>query len=183
MGSAGRRCPPLAAAQSGTKVAQGSLLVPAPSLDRPIASLQCRGGRSTSNPRGPPGSTASLTLSSATSRATSTCWPTRAPVPGEPLTRQLDGKPRELRVYRGRQQTRITDYRATGPIIVVLAMFAKTRPGQDPRLTAPGEPSSAASTKATQRSVAVTGPTQLRADRRLFRPGDCSDLGVIPAGW
>ncbi len=75
MDSAGYRCPPLAAAQSGTKVARRPLLVPAPSLDRPMASLQCRGDgrariRGDRLARRPP------TMSSATSRATSTWWPT-----------------------------------------------------------------------------------------------------------
>lgn len=47
---------------------------------------------------------------------------------GEPWTRQLDGKLRELRFHLGRQQTRITYYIATGRIIVLLTVFAKTRP-------------------------------------------------------
>jgi len=38
---------------------------------------------------------------------------------GEPFTRQLDGKLRELRFYLGRQQTRITYYIATGRNIVL----------------------------------------------------------------
>jgi hypothetical protein len=46
----------------------------------------------------------------------------------EPFTRQLDGKLRELRFYLGRQQTRITYYIATGRTIVLLTVFAKTRP-------------------------------------------------------
>lgn len=47
---------------------------------------------------------------------------------GEPFTRQLDGKLRELRFYLGRQQTRITYYTATGRRIVLLTVFSKTRP-------------------------------------------------------
>jgi hypothetical protein len=47
---------------------------------------------------------------------------------GEPFTRQLDGKLRELRFYLGRQQTRITYYIASGRILVLLTVFAKTRP-------------------------------------------------------
>jgi hypothetical protein len=47
---------------------------------------------------------------------------------GEPFTRQLDGKLRELRFYLGRQQTRITYYIARGRIIVLLTVFAKTKP-------------------------------------------------------
>ncbi len=47
---------------------------------------------------------------------------------GEPFTRQLDGKLRELRFYLGRRQTRVTYYIATGGTIVLLTVFAKTRP-------------------------------------------------------
>ncbi|HET9092199.1 MAG TPA: type II toxin-antitoxin system RelE/ParE family toxin [Acidimicrobiales bacterium] len=46
---------------------------------------------------------------------------------GEPFTRQLRGKLRELRFHLGRQQTRITYYIATGRRIVLLTVFAKTR--------------------------------------------------------
>jgi hypothetical protein len=47
---------------------------------------------------------------------------------GEPFTRQLDGKLRDLRFYLGRQQTRLPYYIATGRIIVLPTVFAKTRP-------------------------------------------------------
>jgi hypothetical protein len=47
---------------------------------------------------------------------------------GEPFTRQLRGKLRELRFYLGRSQTRITYYIATGRRIVLLTVFARTRP-------------------------------------------------------
>ena len=46
---------------------------------------------------------------------------------GEPFTRQLDGKLRELRFHLERQQTRITYYIASGRRIVLLTVFAKTR--------------------------------------------------------
>ncbi len=46
----------------------------------------------------------------------------------EPFTRQLDGKLRELRFYLGRQRTRISNYIATGRIIVLLTVFTKTKP-------------------------------------------------------
>jgi hypothetical protein len=49
---------------------------------------------------------------------------------GEPFTRQLRGKLRELRFYLGRSQTRITYYIATGRRIVLLTVFAKSRPRQ-----------------------------------------------------
>jgi len=47
---------------------------------------------------------------------------------GEPFSRQLRGKLRELRFHLGRRQTRITYYILTGRRIVLLTVFAKTRP-------------------------------------------------------
>jgi hypothetical protein len=47
---------------------------------------------------------------------------------GEPFTRQLQGKLRELRFYLERAPTRITYFIATGRRIVLLTVFAKTRP-------------------------------------------------------
>jgi hypothetical protein len=87
-------------------------------------------GAGNSSRKSPPGSTPYPTASSVTSSATSTCWPTRAPYSANPFTRQLDGKLRELRFYLGRQQTRITYYIATGRTIVLLTVFAKTKPRQ-----------------------------------------------------
>lgn len=46
----------------------------------------------------------------------------------EPFTRQLRRKLRELRFNLGRSQTRITYYIASGRRIVLLTVFAKTRP-------------------------------------------------------
>jgi hypothetical protein len=46
---------------------------------------------------------------------------------GEPFTRQLRGRLRELRFYLGRSQTRITYYIASGRRIVLLTVFAKQR--------------------------------------------------------
>lgn len=46
---------------------------------------------------------------------------------GEPYTRQLRGKLRELRFYLGRERRRITYYIATGRRIVLLTVFHKTR--------------------------------------------------------
>lgn len=46
---------------------------------------------------------------------------------GEPYTRQLDGKLRELRFYCGAARVRITYWIATGRRIVMLTVFAKTR--------------------------------------------------------
>ncbi|GAA2386806.1 hypothetical protein GCM10010420_07080 [Streptomyces glaucosporus] len=46
---------------------------------------------------------------------------------GEPYTRQLDGKLRELRFYCGGQRVRITYWIAPGRRIVMLTVFPKTR--------------------------------------------------------
>jgi hypothetical protein len=46
----------------------------------------------------------------------------------EPFSRQLSGKLRELRFYLGRRQIRISYYIATGRRIVLLTVFAKSRP-------------------------------------------------------
>jgi hypothetical protein len=46
---------------------------------------------------------------------------------GEPYTRQLDGKLRELRFYLDGQATRITYWVAPGRRIVLLTIFRKTR--------------------------------------------------------
>jgi hypothetical protein len=46
---------------------------------------------------------------------------------GEPFTRQLRGKLRELRLHLGRRQVRITYYIASGRRIVLLTVFATTR--------------------------------------------------------
>lgn len=47
---------------------------------------------------------------------------------GEPFTRQLRGKLRELRFRLGRRQMRLTYYIAAGRRIVLLTVFRKTRP-------------------------------------------------------
>lgn len=46
---------------------------------------------------------------------------------GEPFSRQLRGKLRELRFYLGRRRIRISYYIASGRRIVLLTVFAKTR--------------------------------------------------------
>ena len=46
---------------------------------------------------------------------------------GEPHTRQLFGKLRELRFYLGREQIRISYFIASGRRIVLLTVFRKTR--------------------------------------------------------
>lgn len=47
---------------------------------------------------------------------------------GEPYTRQLRGKLRELRFYLGREQRRIGYFIAPGRRIVLLTVFRKTKP-------------------------------------------------------
>lgn len=46
---------------------------------------------------------------------------------GEPLSRQLDGKLRELRFYLGGRATRITYWIAPDRRIILLTVFVKTR--------------------------------------------------------
>ena len=49
------------------------------------------------------------------------------PLLGEPYTRQLDGKLRELRFHLERRAVRVTYWIATGRRIVLLTVFAKSR--------------------------------------------------------
>lgn len=49
------------------------------------------------------------------------------PLLDEPLTKQLDGKLRELRFYLGGKPTRITYWIATGRRIILLTVFVKTK--------------------------------------------------------
>ena len=51
----------------------------------------------------------------------------RAETLGEPYTRHLDGKVRELRFHLLRQQTRVTYWLAPGRRVVLLTVFRKTR--------------------------------------------------------
>jgi len=46
---------------------------------------------------------------------------------GEPYTRQLRGKLRELRFYLGRERIRVSYFIATGRRIILLTVFRKTR--------------------------------------------------------
>jgi len=55
----------------------------------------------------------------------------RGPLLGEPYTRQLDGKLRELRFHLDRQGIRITYWIAPDRRIVLLTVFAKTRMRED----------------------------------------------------
>lgn len=51
----------------------------------------------------------------------------QGPLLGEPYTRQLDGKLRELRFHLDRRSVRVTYWIAPGRRIVLLTVFAKTR--------------------------------------------------------
>jgi hypothetical protein len=51
----------------------------------------------------------------------------RGPLLGEPYTRQLEGKLRELRFHLDRRSVRVTYWIATGRRIVLLTVFAKSR--------------------------------------------------------
>jgi phage-related protein len=55
----------------------------------------------------------------------------RGPLLGEPYTRQLDGKLRELRFHLGARAVRVTYWVASGRRIVLLTVFAKTRMRED----------------------------------------------------
>ena len=51
----------------------------------------------------------------------------RGPLLGEPYTRQLEGKLRELRFHLDQRSVRVTYWIATGRRIVLLTVFAKSR--------------------------------------------------------
>ncbi len=51
----------------------------------------------------------------------------QGPLLGEPYTRQLDGKLRELRFHLDRSAVRVTYWIASGRRIVLLTVFTKTR--------------------------------------------------------
>ena len=55
----------------------------------------------------------------------------QGPLLGEPYTRQLDGKLRELRFHLDRAAVRVTYWIASGRRIVLLTVFTKTRMRQD----------------------------------------------------
>ena len=59
--------------------------------------------------------------------STPTCWPDNAETLGEPYSRHLRGKVRELRLHLQRQQVRITYWLAPGKWVILLAMFYKTQ--------------------------------------------------------
>jgi hypothetical protein len=51
----------------------------------------------------------------------------QGPLLGEPYTRQLDGKLRELRFHLDRQSVRVTYWLASGRRVVLLTVFVKSR--------------------------------------------------------
>jgi hypothetical protein len=55
----------------------------------------------------------------------------QGPLLGEPYTRQLDGKLRELRFHLDGQAVRVTYWIAPGRRIVLLTIFTKTRMRED----------------------------------------------------
>ena len=56
---------------------------------------------------------------------------------GEPYTRHLGGKVRELRFHLLRQQTRVTYWLAPGRRVILLTVFHKTRRARQRRWLAP----------------------------------------------
>jgi hypothetical protein len=55
----------------------------------------------------------------------------QGPLLGEPYTRHVDGKLRELRFHLDRSSVRVTYWTATGRRIVLLTVFTKTRMRED----------------------------------------------------
>jgi hypothetical protein len=51
----------------------------------------------------------------------------RSALLGEPYTRQLSGKMRELRLYCGGQRVRISNWIAPGRRVIALTVFTKTK--------------------------------------------------------
>ncbi len=74
---------------------------------------------------------------------------------GEPYTRHLNGKVRELRFHLLRQQTRVTYWLAPRRRVVLLTVFRKTRSAETAKCSAPcrrrrpAKPSTASRTTAT----------------------------------
>jgi hypothetical protein len=64
----------------------------------------------------------------------------RAEELGEPYSRHLGGKVRELRFHLLRQQTRVTYWLAPGRRVILLTVFRKTRGAETRRLPAPCTP-------------------------------------------
>jgi hypothetical protein len=58
----------------------------------------------------------------------------RGPLLGEPYTRQLDGKLRELRFHLGRSAVRVTYWIASGRRIILLTVFTKSRMREDQQI-------------------------------------------------
>jgi hypothetical protein len=66
--------------------------------------------------------------------STSTYWLIRAPSLGEPYTRQVRGKLRELRFHLGREDLRISYFIAPGRRIVLLTVFRKAKPRETAKI-------------------------------------------------
>lgn len=85
------------------------------------------GVRSSSRTRWSTGSPGSRTKRSVKRSGTSTLLAEEGVHLGEPFTRQLRGKLRELRFSLDRRRVRITYYIASGRRIVLLTVFVKTQ--------------------------------------------------------
>jgi hypothetical protein len=77
---------------------------------------------------------------------------------GEPYTRHLDGKVRELRFHLLRQQTRVTYWLAPARRIVLLTVFRKPAQPKPQKSTAPSKHRKPAKPPTTSR----TTPTNVR---------------------
>lgn len=82
---------------------------------------------------------------------------------GEPYTRQLDGKLRELRFHLGQDAVRVTYWIASSRRIVLLTVFRKTRMRETGRSNAPVRRSVGASEKLTRPKKMLRGKRDGRA--------------------
>jgi hypothetical protein len=76
---------------------------------------------------------------------------------GEPYTRHLGGKVRELRFQLLRQQTRVTYWLAPGRRVILLTVFRKTRASKPPRSPAPCTPRVSARPNTARPTTCSTG--------------------------
>ena len=91
------------------------------------------------------------------------------PLLGEPYTRQLDGKLRELRFHLEGEAVRVTYWIATGCRVILLTVFRKTRMRERVRSTAHDGRGSDALTRHT-RWMRRAGSDRDERTQRLGRP-------------
>jgi phage-related protein len=89
----------------------------------------------------------------------SACSPKRAEGLGEPYTRHLGGKVRELRFHLLAQQTRVAYWLAPGRRVILLTVFRKTRSAEAAEV--------ARALQAQKRCEAEHGPAHDTFDREV----------------